>query len=378
MKTTNGGTSWSTYSPHYLPVTDIIPASKNVLYTTVGNTLYKTSDSGSTWQQLALTVGTNFKYGYFKNADTGIVTATEYGRIYKTYNGGNSWLQINPTAPYGYEYVNDLQFLNDSTGYICLRATGNCTIRKTKDLGSTWTTAWNAQYQGEIFNKVFFVDERTGYASRYEKLFKTTDSAKTWVEKWGTSSYDINSIWFINASTGLVAGNNGLLKRTVDSGKTWTSIPLSSSYYDDIYNVRFINSSLGYLTAENSAIYKSINGGVTWMLDAQSYSYPVTSLKFGADSSVYIAGQNGGIIRSGTKAVLVNPCPTAHWTGNAGTAWENTGNWSCGVLPGPNTAVTIPVGAVVVINSNVYIKSLQVEPTASVSVGAYFVLNISK
>lgn len=382
LKTTNGGTSWSTYSPHYLPITDIIPASKSVLYTTVGNMLYKKSDSGANWQKLPLTVGTNyaeydvFKFGFFKDADTGIVTATDYGRVYKTYDGGNNWLEINPTAPYGYEYVNDLQFLNDSIGYICLQSTGNATIRKTRNLGSTWTIAWNAEYNGEMFNKIFFIDERVGYASRYEKLYKTTDSAKTWVEQWGTSSNGINSIWFIDSSTGYVAGNNGLLKKTIDGGSIWTNVMITPSYYEDLYNVRFLNSSLGYLTTKSGAIYKSTDGGLNWVLDAKSFSFPVTSLKFGKDSSVYIAGQNGGIIRSGTKPVSSNPCPTAYWTGNAGTAWENTGNWSCGVLPGPNTSVVIPYGSAVVINSNVQVRSLQIDPIASLGIGAYYVLRV--
>lgn len=35
---------------------------------------------------------------------------------------------------------------------------------------------------------------------------------------------------------------------------------------------------------------------------------------------------------------------TAYWNGSAGTAWENTANWNCGVLPDANTDVIVNYG----------------------------------
>ena len=68
------------------------------------------------------------------------------------------------------------------------------------------------------------------------------------------------------------------------------------------------------------------------------------------------------------------PCITNTWTGNAGTAWENPSNWSCNSVPDINNDVIIPTGAVVVINSNVTIKTLLLQTGANLTVNSGFIL----
>jgi formylmethanofuran dehydrogenase subunit C len=60
---------------------------------------------------------------------------------------------------------------------------------------------------------------------------------------------------------------------------------------------------------------------------------------------------------------------TTSWTGSIDTDWFNAANWSNGV-PGPPTAVTIPAAMprYPTISSNTSVKSLSVEPGASVTV----------
>jgi hypothetical protein len=65
------------------------------------------------------------------------------------------------------------------------------------------------------------------------------------------------------------------------------------------------------------------------------------------------------------------------WTGAASTtAWENPGNWSCGVLPDSNTDVIIS-DATVVINSNPIIRSLILNTAAylTLTAGKAFIIN---
>lgn len=57
------------------------------------------------------------------------------------------------------------------------------------------------------------------------------------------------------------------------------------------------------------------------------------------------------------------------WTGYAGNTWENAANWGCGIVPATTTDVFVNSGTVVV-NSDVIIRSLQVNPGAQVTVGA--------
>jgi hypothetical protein len=105
-------------------------------------------------------------------------------------------------------------------------------------------------------------------------------------------------MWFFNAATGLIAGENGLLKKTTDSGKTWTDLRFNSNYYDDLYKIKFIDDKTGYITAESGNIYKTIDGGNTWKKHSSPIRYGFPVIEYGTDSTVYIAGTYGSILRS--------------------------------------------------------------------------------
>jgi photosystem II stability/assembly factor-like uncharacterized protein len=309
LKTTDGGATWNTYSPTYIDVSDLSVATPTTAYATVGNNIYKTTDRGQTWNVLGLTVGTNYaEYDVFQtcqffSADTGFVTASDYARIYKTYDGGANWRMISPTASF-YDDVTCQQFLDKNTGFLAINIFYGGTIVKTKDGGETWNEIWHSQFNGEVFHKIYFLDEKTGYASRYDRLFKTTDSARTWTELWDDQT--ISSIWFINTSTGFVAGENGMLKQTLDSGRTWNNISIASQFYDDIYTIRFFNNEVGYLTAENGIIYRTINSGNTWKQYGRASFYPMRTIHFAPDSTVYIAGQWGAVLRSAIREFKID------------------------------------------------------------------------
>jgi len=64
------------------------------------------------------------------------------------------------------------------------------------------------------------------------------------------------------------------------------------------------------------------------------------------------------------------------WTGTLNTSWENPANWSCGSIPDSNTDVVINSGTVVV-NSNVSIRSLKVNPGVNLTVNVGFTLSIT-
>lgn len=72
IKTTNSGSSWSAYSPTYLPITAVSFGTASTGYAASWNNLYKTIDKGKTWNQLNLTTGlkypssSRFEKAYFK------------------------------------------------------------------------------------------------------------------------------------------------------------------------------------------------------------------------------------------------------------------------------------------------------------------------
>ncbi len=69
-------------------------------------------------------------------------------------------------------------------------------------------------------------------------------------------------------------------------------------------------------------------------------------------------------------------CAVNTWTGAVSNAWENPLNWSCGELPGIHSNVVINSGTPV-ISSNVTIYSLDLNPTATLTVSTGFNLTIT-
>ena len=76
----------------------------------------------------------------------------------------------------------------------------------------------------------------------------------------------------------------------------------------------------------------------------------------------------------------VNDQPVAvtfsdHWTGFANTNWDNPANWSCAKIPDSNTDVVIDKGSII-INSNVTVRGIKINPGASVIVNTGFHLTV--
>lgn len=64
------------------------------------------------------------------------------------------------------------------------------------------------------------------------------------------------------------------------------------------------------------------------------------------------------------------------WTGVVSTAWENPNNWSCHILPDIKSDIFIDSGTVI-LNSNTSIRSLAVNPSASLTINSGIVLNVA-
>lgn len=299
LKTTDGCKTWKTYAPTYIDISSVKFITNSTAYAAIGNSFYKSADSGQSWNLLPPLSGNiyakTYKYFHFVSEDTGFIPC-DNGIIYNTVDGGATWNTQIPKGQSGYDYLNDLQFIDQYTGYADYYWSSASELFKTKDGGNTWRSIWHGNYQGEHFEKIFFVNEKTGYASRYQYLYKTDDSAKTWTQLWNQDYTWITAINFPSAKVGYVVRESGLMKKTADSGKTWTAMNIPS-FYDDVYNIKFLDEQTGYLSTEYGRIYKSIDGGNSWTL-AMRLPNDIRSIEFGKDSSVYFGGANGTIIKS--------------------------------------------------------------------------------
>ncbi|MEP7144167.1 MAG: FG-GAP-like repeat-containing protein [Ferruginibacter sp.] len=121
-----------------------------------------------------------------------------------------------------------------------------------------------------------------------------------------------------------------------------------------------VNTGSGYFNISDNLNYSGTNTIKLTLNNIPSawYGYQYKCVVSGTDSKTF-------------TIKFVN-----QWTGAVNSAWENTGNWSCGVLPEINTDVVISTGSVT-INSNVIVRSLKLDPDVILAVNPIYRITIS-
>ncbi len=373
LKTTDGGQTWNTYSPTYIPVTAVTFPTPSTGFATTWNNVYKSIDSGQTWNVLGLTTGTaygsssRFETAHFLNADTGFVTASSSVQVYWTTNGGQTWAGSNP-APYSYDNTIGLSFLSPDTGYISLEQSEACCsglIEKTTNGGQTWTTIWGSQYNGQYLSDVTFVDANTAYGIQYYQLFKSIDGGQTWNVIFTADYYQLTGIVFTDKNNGYLTDENGNIHFTHDGGQTWQTVsyPGSMIVPAPITSLLFFNGAVGYMGGGNNlgpgnygSIFKTLDSGRTWHL---VNTYSATSIQFTADSNVIIGGFGGEILKSSVGGWLVDSLQLvydgscgARLSASVGVALGRVDSVSFFITRPDSSVIQIPATPSSVVNGN--------------------------
>ncbi|MCI0472493.1 MAG: YCF48-related protein, partial [Ignavibacteria bacterium] len=127
------------------------------------------------------------------------------------------------------------------------------------------------------------------FASKKDAVLKTSQN------------YDL---WFFNANTGIVAGDQGYIGRTTNGGVTFDSVGIGLVPTNSrCWALWFADANTGYIgagsqSAFTSQILKTTNGGVNWTLVYSSSAGYVVSIG-GADAQTVVASWfNGTSIRT--------------------------------------------------------------------------------
>jgi photosystem II stability/assembly factor-like uncharacterized protein len=217
----------------------------------------------------------NFRVFYFQNESTGYC-ATDSGKIYKTINGGVNWV-INNTPTNLPIYA--ISFVNDNIGY-AVGGQSSCSgnnchvpgsvVLKTEDGGSTWVKQV-VPYSWSELHSVCFTTADKGFAVGLGLFIKTTDGGKNWTEFSIDYKGYVSKVYFINDKVGFITGLSGNLFRTSDGGDTWSKIPLTTN--TNLYDIYFADEKVGYCGGDPHVL-KSIDSGKTWSsLDSSATDY---------------------------------------------------------------------------------------------------------
>jgi len=273
--------------------------------------IYKTIDSGSSWQEQNSGTTLHLFSVYFINENVGFVSGEAMncldedcgkGAIFlKTVDGGKTWVKF-----FYKDYVGiySLLFFNESSGLAILRTpdipnSPYYYIAKTENGGASWQMI---DLPVMPYTKIYNVDNTVYVPGNNQTIYKSLDQGKTW-KPLSMPISNIGGLYFYSASSGFISSGIDAYK-TTDGGLNWKPIDLPFSSFGVFH---FYNESEGFNivpvseydggdfpTFKGSESYQTFNGGKTWYKSALNDSlflgltyFPQRDLGYGINSAYF-------------------------------------------------------------------------------------------
>lgn len=302
LKTTNGGSTWTKLA--FNPKTR--SNSVSFLNENVGwvggigvNGIFKTTNGGATFTAGTVngTAGatTTWYDIQFGDANTGYAGGTG-GILVKSTDGGTTW--NNLVSPFGTTIIYAIRALDANNVFV---VGGSGKGFKSTDGGTTWTTL--SLGTGSLYY-VNFTDKNLGVIGGGSgAVYKTTDGGITWnLLSTGTTS-TLYCAEFQDQNIGWLCGSGGTIAYTKDGGATWKKTPAfmgSTTLYDIAISGGYI-----WITNEGGGIIRNFSNpdAIPVELTAFSAAANGNSVKLNWKTSTETNNKGFSIERKGSNEV---------------------------------------------------------------------------
>ena len=203
----------------------VFPENSDIGYAVEADRIIKTTNRGKTW--FAVLNSPNGFFNFAEGVDDRTVFAFSDNKLLKTTDGGSSWQQLSLPGL----TLNYASFISAARGWINMQDNGG--VYYTKDGGSTWQLKTIPDLTSIYTNKMHFVNDSTGYATGgLYTINKTTDSGKTWQplprdNTYSYLGYTHTDLFFLSVSQFWAGGGQGFLELTTNGGGQ----PLPRAYF---------------------------------------------------------------------------------------------------------------------------------------------------
>jgi photosystem II stability/assembly factor-like uncharacterized protein len=302
LRSSDGGNTWdSSYVNFYEAISanrmQFVNNTTGYVYTNMAGwkEIYKSTNSGANWNKMSINSHDTLVSLNFLNENTGWATGMLDYRYYTTTNAGASWNTYTYPGP---GVFHQPFILNGSTGWMI----SGTTLYKTTNGGINFSQSGTFPY---LQSEYGFFNEQTGWAVM-GNLYSTSNGGANWYKTAGASlvnePYYTNAS-FLNSSTGIAVGIDGITARTSNGGLNWTSLSFSQNNYDTVDHVNMVNSSTGWALS-NRVLLNTTNNGVTWTKRDTAVKYSV--LEFLNASSGIAGGINSFSVTTNGGVSWVN------------------------------------------------------------------------
>jgi photosystem II stability/assembly factor-like uncharacterized protein len=257
--------------------------------------ILKTTDAGTTWNQINTTTIPGLEAMYFTSIDTGFIGGWQ-NYFAKTTNGGLTWTPS--TVNSSIWYITNIAFYDGQNG-IVTAAGGVAYV--TNNGGQTWTAATglavNAQDISYASANVVYI------VGGDEKIARSTNGGLSWTTiQTGMFQMMFLGVDFYDLNHGIVGGEDGKVLRTSNGGQTW-----QTSYVpgNPLLRAAYMQDSLNAIIAGTpEGIYITNDGGATWASDYMGgFSFAIYDADFSANGTGFICGSQGRIWKKAAPIV---------------------------------------------------------------------------
>jgi photosystem II stability/assembly factor-like uncharacterized protein len=268
IRSTNGGLSW-TQSTGPLASNEsgtIAFADANVgiivSSRSTGGTIYRTTNAGANWS-FAFNSG-RMRSVAFGSPTVGVAVGLSSSgipaRILRTADAGVTWTE-STVSGHGLTDFTDVAFADVNTVVVV----GGVTRRST-DGGQTFspvTTPPGDAYQ------VAFGSPQVGVVVGFSgQVFWTADGGQNWTAGTGAALATVvrfHDVTFLDATTAIAVGQGagrGVILRSGDGGRTWTSVDAGITGVLVNYAVAFGSPTVGVVTGDTGSVLRTTTGGL--------------------------------------------------------------------------------------------------------------------
>jgi len=247
-------------------------------YEVYGNSIYKSTNAGLTWEKATEINSINIVNLYFISEKIGWAVDIR-GSVFRTQDGGNTWVNMDNRQ---FPLLNDVFFTAPDNGW----ATSEGNILITNNKGGNWTPVYTNST--DIYSKISVVENKIwGVGNDTNKnifVFKyDIDDFSFSKETLTQISSNPVDIHFVSSSRGLLLCQNGDLYLTTNSGLSWekhnyTNETVINSRHGG-FVMKFLNANMGWILANYDRgwyqLLKTEDGGITWKVIQDSKLGPI-------------------------------------------------------------------------------------------------------
>jgi len=267
----------------------------------------------------------------FIDANTGWI-ANLGGKIYKTSDSGASWnLQLDAAGTYAFRSIS---FTGEQIGFAGTLFTPEDVLLETRDGGQTWIniTTRISGTKPEALCGLWSVDENVtvgvGAFFGAPTFIRTSDGGESWtgldMSPWAAVLIDV---YFFDELTGIALGGTGknfdgdaVVLRTTDGGSTWRIVHRtnreSGIHGEWGWKLTFPTRDVGYASIEYSTndesrpakVLKTVDGGLTW----SELGIAGSTQRLGLQGIGFVTPDTGWASGRGTTSVTIDGGQT--WT----------------------------------------------------------------